>query len=405
MTPSAHHPRLPRQMQLVPYARPESQQSSGTMQIQCQRPQNVEHPSVNEERRIESVSRNKDLAQPKSSPKSTPRASPSTKEVEVDAEAIMAAVAMTELFNCGNRESATPTTELTASFAQTEIDKIKRKPLEQENDETNKKPKFSLSPRSPDDDDIRTAVSASRSFTSVESRNPPSPGIKLPPRSSPPYQATVPARYPPPQHWISGPPPPHQFHMMDPRFALHEPPHGYRLIPVKMAYRVSPPHPFYSPSPPPVGAGAAAGADNFHQQQQQQQQQSSLEDRRVGSLPKALSFRKICSHCGKTRGEHGFGFGHKCQYRDCGKCGAAQHWHEAAGQRMGVECQLSVGQGAVPGAVAAYDRKLQELAARADLQRDMRQQQHQDQQQQIQAASQDPAASSVVAKTTVAVVQ
>ena len=78
------------------------------------------------------------------------------------------------------------------------------------------------------------------------------------------------------------------------------------------------------------------------------------------------------------RGEHGeLGFGHKCQYRDCGKCGADQHWHDKAGQRMGVECRLSVEQGARPGAVVSYDRKLQELAARAELQRDLRHHQQQ----------------------------
>ena len=97
------------------------------------------------------------------------------------------------------------------------------------------------------------------------------------------------------------------------------------------------------------------------------------------------------------RGEHGeLGFGHKCPYRDCGKCGADQHWHDKAGQRMGVECRLSVEQGARPGAVVSYDRKLQELAARAELQRDLR---HHQQQQQQQQTTKTTSAAAMVSAT------
>lgn len=91
---------------------------------------------------------------------------------------------------------------------------------------------------------------------------------------------------------------------------------------------------------------------------------------RTTGLPKSLSFRKICSRCGKTRGEHGeLGFGNKCVFQDCGKCGAGFHWHELAKQPMGVLCQLTTKQGALPGAAAIYDRKIKDLASRADMQK------------------------------------
>jgi Tesmin/TSO1-like CXC domain, cysteine-rich domain len=91
---------------------------------------------------------------------------------------------------------------------------------------------------------------------------------------------------------------------------------------------------------------------------------------RTCGLPKALSFRKICSRCGKTRSEHGeLGFGNKCVYQHCGKCGANVQRHEQAGQAMGVLCKLSVQEGATPGAGVKYERKIRDLAARADLQR------------------------------------
>ena len=90
-------------------------------------------------------------------------------------------------------------------------------------------------------------------------------------------------------------------------------------------------------------------------------------------LPKSLSFRKICSRCGKTRGEHGEnGFGNKCVYQQCGKCGASVQRHTVTGHVMGVLCQMSVREGATAGAAALYERKIRELARRADLQRGQR---------------------------------
>ena len=91
---------------------------------------------------------------------------------------------------------------------------------------------------------------------------------------------------------------------------------------------------------------------------------------KTSGLPKALSFRKICSKCGKTRGEHGeLGFGNKCVYQDCGKCGAGLHVHEKADSPMGILCRLTVEEGATPGASALYERKIRDLAARAELQK------------------------------------
>ena len=89
-------------------------------------------------------------------------------------------------------------------------------------------------------------------------------------------------------------------------------------------------------------------------------------------LPKALSFRKICSRCGKTRGEHGeFGFGNKCEFDDCGKCGASIACHKKAASSMGIFCSLTVDQGAKVGAAESYERKIRVLAARAELQKTM----------------------------------
>jgi hypothetical protein len=93
---------------------------------------------------------------------------------------------------------------------------------------------------------------------------------------------------------------------------------------------------------------------------------------RCSGLPKSLSFRKICSKCGKTRGEHGeTGYGNKCQFQECGKCGAGIHIHVKANTPMGILCSLTVEDGATPGAATSYERKIRDLAARADLQKEL----------------------------------
>lgn len=94
--------------------------------------------------------------------------------------------------------------------------------------------------------------------------------------------------------------------------------------------------------------------------------------RKLG-LPKALSFRKICSKCGKTRGEHGeLGFGHKCVYQDCGRCGAGVQMHVKSGVPMGILCTLAVEDGAIPGHAEMYTRKIRDLAVRAQIQRGLK---------------------------------
>ena len=93
---------------------------------------------------------------------------------------------------------------------------------------------------------------------------------------------------------------------------------------------------------------------------------------RLSGLPKSLSFRKICSRCGKTRGEHGeLGFGHRCAYQECGKCGAGVQMHGSG--PMGILCTLSEHEGASPGAARAYERKIMDLAVRAELQQKLQQ--------------------------------
>jgi len=100
---------------------------------------------------------------------------------------------------------------------------------------------------------------------------------------------------------------------------------------------------------------------------------------RTSGLPKSLSFRKICSRCGKTRGEHGeLGFGNKCVFQECGKCGAGVHVHKKNGQPMGILCQLTVEEGATAGAASAYERKIKDLAVRAEMQKEMRRRQDED---------------------------
>ena len=90
----------------------------------------------------------------------------------------------------------------------------------------------------------------------------------------------------------------------------------------------------------------------------------------VEALPKSLTYRKICSTCGKTRGEHGeLGFGNKCVFQDCGRCGAGLQMHLKAKSPMGFLCKLSVHNGAIPGAIESYEEKIKGLASEADLRR------------------------------------
>lgn len=255
-----------------------------------------------------------------------------------------------------------------------------------------RKPKENLASLA--DEEVRAVVS---SAMSVESRNP-SPVSTMrstyyPPQAADrfPYHHGMPpqtqtGRYPPQQghgHGYHG----HVTHRASPvhhrdpraspplayeysravsaRYLQPSPPPNFRNSPPPYV-RSSPP-PYVRTSPPPLGMYSKGVTPSPYKQSG-----SYEEVLRSSGLPKALSFRKICSKCGKTRGEHGeLGFGNKCVYQECGKCGAGIHMHERAGQPMGVLCCLTTEDGATPLASAIYERKIRELAARADLQREL----------------------------------
>lgn len=89
-------------------------------------------------------------------------------------------------------------------------------------------------------------------------------------------------------------------------------------------------------------------------------------------LPKGLTYRKVCSHCGRQRAEHAeFGFGNKCVFTTCGRCGADEHLHKKRKNKnasyMGVMCTLTEEDGAKVGASEKYDAMLADLAARAEI--------------------------------------
>ena len=89
---------------------------------------------------------------------------------------------------------------------------------------------------------------------------------------------------------------------------------------------------------------------------------------KTNKLPKGLTFRKVCSVCGRQRAEHGeFGFGNKCPFKNCGRCGASSSCHTAKRTPMGVMCTLTESDGAHSGASRKYDLILADLAARAEI--------------------------------------
>jgi hypothetical protein len=241
---------------------------------------------------------------------------------------------------------------------------------------------------SSEDEEVRHVVS-SASYMSAESRNP-SPVSTYrtsyhhhcPPPSRFPWPGAAASGRPSPPPGVPPPPPPYGYHYHHPSLGMsYQPP---RASPPP-AYRASPPHPNYlgrgSPLPGRISMSTMCRRPSISTKA------SRREERTAAGLPKSLSFRKICSRCGKTRGEHGeLGFGNKCVYQDCGKCGAGYHWHELAAQPMGIMCRLTVEQGAIPGAAAVYDRKIRDLAARAELQRALQlRKQQQDEQNSVTA--------------------
>lgn len=91
-------------------------------------------------------------------------------------------------------------------------------------------------------------------------------------------------------------------------------------------------------------------------------------------LPPDLTFRKICSACGLERSSHGeLGFGNKCTFDECGKCGANQKCHDISGNRMGFYCSLTE-QGSPqvkPGQAEKYLAHVHKLAAMAKMRKDL----------------------------------
>lgn len=273
------------------------------------------------------------------------------KEDGEDKMAMMAAVAMTELLGVKKPE-ATPTNRRpSANPVSTMEPKRSRSDSDAEMSDAGDHKKYKpTSPTMEADEEVR-AVVHSHSYMSVESRNP-SPeakGTPTPPQMPP--QAMVPRS-------VYAPTPPSRYHSYPTK------PH-YPHYPIDYAYHHRAPerHERYLPSTPlrpsPSWSSTTRQASSPYEQ--------AL---RTSGLPRSLSFRKICSRCGKTRSEHGeLGFGHRCIFQECGRCGAGEQVHEKYRQPMGISCRLTTEQGAKPGAAEAYERQLQELAARADLQK------------------------------------
>lgn len=88
----------------------------------------------------------------------------------------------------------------------------------------------------------------------------------------------------------------------------------------------------------------------------------------TGGLPINLTFRKICSRCGRQRAEHGeFGFGNKCCFSTCGRCGSDAKLHEENRESMGVSCKLAekLDDNKLRICSKDYDKMLEELSERA----------------------------------------
>jgi hypothetical protein len=279
---------------------------------------------------------------------------PAKKADNEDRMAIMAAVAMTELFGSkkesprgsaiGKTEECPTGKDSNAAKAAVTPPAVKRKmdqvaiisSPEKSEDEDSTQPQKRAKKEYPVDTGVSSAAGAA-----PESRNPSPVSVMTPQNSYPRHFIQRPPAHHAPSHRV--PPPHHHRPYHHPPVPL--PPHHNRYAPRRTfhSYYLSPPQP----------------------------RATSYEDViKSCGLPKALSFRKICSKCGKTRGEHGeLGFGNKCVFQDCGKCGAGVQMHTKAGSSMGILCRLTVEEGATPGAATTYERKIRDLAARAELQK------------------------------------
>lgn len=133
---------------------------------------------------------------------------------------------------------------------------------------------------------------------------------------------------------------------------------------------------FVSSNTGPIRKGAIDVNGNISTGQQLSSSNHVVDKKRQMALPKSLSFRKICSKCGKTRGEHGeLGFGNKCVYQECGRCGAGVQMHVKAKVPMGFFCSLSVDNGAQPTCIRNYDKRINDLAIIAELKKEVQSQQ------------------------------
>ncbi|KAL7552461.1 hypothetical protein ACHAWF_015717 [Thalassiosira exigua] len=184
-----------------------------------------------------------------------------------------------------------------------------------------------------------------------------------------------PSHPPPPHHprWHGAPPPP-------PGRRPYPDPRG---PPVASAGPVRPQFSRFQPPrlPPPVVAGPSSSEppDAEPSPSKRPDAAPALTDPRPNvaaalleahakrsKLPKGLTYRKVCSRCGRQRAEHGeFGFGNKCPFVTCGRCGAAEDLHPRG--RMGVECCLDEKDGARRGMSEKYEAMLADLAARAEI--------------------------------------
>eukprot|EP00978_Attheya_sp_CCMP212_P015604 scaffold40197_cov32-Attheya_sp.AAC.2 len=58
-------------------------------------------------------------------------------------------------------------------------------------------------------------------------------------------------------------------------------------------------------------------------------------------LPEGVTFNSICKACGRKRSEHGGSnlFGSNCPFRNCGRCGETNPYHEQRKLKMGYFCR------------------------------------------------------------------
>lgn len=268
-----------------------------------------------------------------------------------DPLAIMAAVAMTELLS--SKPLGSPTIDSTCKANR------KKHPLAP-----------SSSAISPDNTSVESTTNNNMDDEQREGTHPTkrhrweeSPVRKLEsPSSLSSKQNTVKMDFDKPRQ----PLPPKSVHHFQPQAMGVHPPFGYHCTP---AYAYGPFPSFYNPfhsetthprdSNPPL---------NFSQNRTiLEHLQSYTETVRASGLPNSLSFRKICSKCGRPRSEHGdLGFGNKCTFRTCGKCRASSKLHKNG--PMGILCSLTVSQGGIPGAAKEYDCMINELALKARFQ-------------------------------------